>query len=57
MEVKAGIEIGSLDNESRQSWPFNSMSYHEYQQLQAEDKIEVEALLALKALIVRAQET
>lgn len=56
MEEKLGLQAGWFDRDTESAWPFNSITYDEYQQLDPGDKYEIETLLGIKALKVRPRD-
>lgn len=54
MEEKLGLPPGWFDRRSDYVWPFTSITYQEYLRLEAADQHEIETLLGLKALKIRA---
>ena len=57
MEERLGLPVGWFDRNSGSTWPFSSITYDEYQQLDPSDKYEIETLLGIKALKVRPRES
>lgn len=54
MEGKLGLPLGWFDRRTDNAWPFNSITYKEYLLLEESDQHEIETLLGLKALKIRA---